>query len=109
MIWKKDILIQRLYNILNYYKIDFVDLLKVDTEGYEFNVIQSLGDQISKIKIIHFEHHFDDMIIKNYNLTDIHNLLIKNGFKKFFKTKMKFRKSFEYIYINKKYIQWNKN
>ena len=102
---KISIKVERLDNILSYYKIDFVDLLKVDTEGYEFNVIQSLGDQISKIKIIHFEHHFDDMIIKNYNLTDIHNLLIKNGFKKFFKTKMKFRKSFEYIYINKKYIQ----
>ena len=76
----------------------------MDTEGYELNVIESLGSYISKIKIIQFEHHFDDMILKNYNLSDIHDLLIKNGFMKFFKIKMKFRKSFEYIYINKKYI-----
>ena len=101
---KINIKVERLDNILNYHKIEFVDLLKVDTEGYELNVIESLGNYISKIKIIHFEHHFDDMILKNYNLTDIHELLIKNGFKKFFKIKMKFRKSFEYIYINKNYI-----
>ena len=96
--------VERLDNFLSYHKIDFVDLLKVDTEGYELNVIESLGSHISKIKIIHFEHHFDDMILKNYNLSDIHDLLIKNGFEKFFKIKMKFRKSFEYIYVNKKYI-----
>jgi len=40
-------------------------------------------------------------IIKNYNLTDIHSYLKKKGFIKFFKIKMKFRKSFEYLYINK--------
>lgn len=101
---KIDIKVERLDNFLSIYKIDFVDLLKVDTEGYELNVIESLGSYISKIKIIQFEHHFDDMILKNYNLSDIHDLLIKNGFMKFFKIKMKFRKSFEYIYINKKYI-----
>ncbi len=78
-----------------------VELLKIDTEGFEFNVIKSLGEKISKIKMIHFEHHFDDMIIKNYNLSDIHDYLISNGFIKTFKIKMKFRKSFEYIYLNK--------
>ena len=90
---------------LSYHKIDYIDLLKVDTEGYELNILQSLGKKISKIKIIHFEHHFDDMVLKNYTLSSIHDLLKTNGFTKFFKTKMKFRKSFEYIYINKKYIQ----
>ena len=42
------------------------------------------------------------MIIKSYKLSDIHNYLNdKNGFKKKFKIKMKFRKSFEYLYLNK--------
>ena len=41
------------------------------------------------------------MIMKNYKLSDIHSLLTLNGFEKYFKIKMKFRKSFEYIYINK--------
>ena len=41
------------------------------------------------------------MIIKNYNLSEIHDLLRNNNFEKVFKVKMKFRKSFEYIYENK--------
>ena len=100
---KIDVQVKRLDEFLNENKINEVDLLKIDTEGFEYKVLQSLGSDISKIKTIHFEHHFDDMIIKNYKLSDIHNLLIKNEFEKFFKIKMKFRKSFEYIYINRKF------
>lgn len=90
----------KLANFIDKNKIDKVDLLKIDTEGYEFNVIRGLGEKISKIKLIHLEHHFDDMIIKNYKLSDIHNYLKNNNFTKIFKIKMKFRKSFEYIYRN---------
>ena len=43
------------------------------------------------------------MILKNYNFRDINNLMVKNNFKQIFKSKMKFRKSFEYIYINKEF------
>lgn len=82
-------------------KIENIDLLKIDTEGFEFNVLKGAHKNLEYIKIIYFEHHFDNMIIKNYNLSDIHDYLIANGFKKYFKIKMKFRKSFEYIYINK--------
>ena len=64
-------------------------------------VLKGLQDKIKKIKLIHFEHHFDDMIMKDYKLSNINNYLIKNGFKKKFKIKMKFRKSFEYLYLNK--------
>ena len=90
-------------NFINKKKIDKIDLLKIDTEGYEFKIIKGLGESISKIKVIHLEHHFDDMIIKNYKLSDIHNYLKRNNFIKIFKIKMKFRKSFEYIYKNKNF------
>ena len=43
------------------------------------------------------------MLIKEYNLSDIHNYLIKNNFYKILKCKMKFRKTFEYIYCNKSF------
>ena len=89
-----------LSNFINQKKINHIDLLKIDTEGYEFSVLKGLRDEIKKIKAIHLEHHFDDMIIKNYKLSDIHNYLIKYDFKKKFKIKMKLRKSFEYIYEN---------
>ena len=85
-------------------KIFGIDLLKIDTEGYEFSIINGLLKNINKIKVIHFEHHYDDMVVKNYKFGDIHSLLIKNNFKQYFKIKMKFRKSFEYIYYNKSLI-----
>ena len=41
------------------------------------------------------------MIEKEYKFHDINNLLKKNNFIQLFKIKMKFRKSFEYIYGQK--------
>ena len=79
-----------------------VDLLKIDTEGFEFEVIKGLQDNIDLVKYIYFEHHFDQMIVKNYTFRDINQLLLKANFKKVFKIKMPFRKTFEYIYVNKR-------
>ena len=81
-------------------KVDYIDLLKIDTEGYELNILKGLNDSIKKTKLIYFEHHFDLMIKKGYKFNDINQLLMQNGFKQVFKNKMVFRKSFEYIYIN---------
>ena len=81
-----------------------IDVLKIDTEGYEYKVLNGTKEQLNKVKYIYFEHHFDDMLIKGYTLSDIHNYLAKRGFEKKFKLKMFFRKSFEYIYFNKNKI-----
>ena len=79
-----------------------IDLLKIDTEGFEFNIIKGLSKYSHKIKLIYFEHHYDDMLIKNYKFGDIHQLLINKEFIMIKKSKMIFRKSFEYIYENQK-------
>ena len=83
-------------------RIDKIDLIKIDTEGFEFNVLTGLGIEIRKVKFILFEHHYDNMIIKNYKFGDIHKLLQDNEFQRIFKIKMPFRKSFDYIYENKR-------
>ena len=82
-------------------KIEKIEFIKIDTEGFELNVLLGLEDDIKKIKFILFEHHYDNMIIKKYNFSDIHRLLDNSGFKQIFKIKMPFRKSFDYIYENK--------
>ncbi len=82
--------------------IDNVDLLKIDTEGYEFEVIKGAINNMSKINLIYFEHHYDDMLKKNYTFADINNFLKLHNFEKIFKLKMPFRKTFEYIYEKKK-------
>ncbi len=116
---KKKKLISSLNN-LNYYKeidvnqvsldqyiieknIKKIDFLKIDTEGSEYEIILGAVKSIKKIKLILFEHHFDDMILKEYKFSDINNFLIQNNFKQVFKIKMPFRKTFEYIYLNKTY------
>jgi FkbM family methyltransferase len=83
--------------------IKSINFLKIDTEGYEYKVLLGLKKYISKVHLIMFEHHYDNMIIKNYNFSEINSLLVKNKFKKIFKLKMPFRKTFEYIYENTKF------
>jgi FkbM family methyltransferase len=78
-----------------------IDILKIDTEGYDFEVILGLGEEINKVKYIYFEHHFHDMFIKKYKFREINQFLVNNNFKKIYKIKMSFRKTFEYIYYNR--------
>ena len=91
----------RLKEFIDQEKIDKIDFIKIDTAGFEFNILLGLENDIKKVKFILFEHHYDNMIIKNYKFKDINKLLKDNGFKKIFKTRMPFRKSFDYIYENK--------
>ena len=86
------------------HKLKTVNLLKIDTEGFEYEVIKGIGKKINLVKYIYFEHHFDQMIIKSYTYRKIHLLLKKSNFQKIFKVKMPFRKTFEYIYVNKNII-----
>ena len=81
-----------------------IDILKIDTEGYELNILKGITQKhLKKIKYIYFEHHYDLMIKKNYTYRDIKNFLNENNFYLSLKLKMNFRKTFEYIYENKKY------
>jgi len=97
---KINVKIITLQSYLKKKKINRIDFLKIDTEGHEYKVILGLKNFISKVKLIMFEHHYDDMVIKDYNFSKINDLLIKNKFRKIFKIKMPLRKTFEYIYEN---------
>lgn len=96
-----DIRIIRLDEYLNNNSIEYINFMKVDTEGYELNVLKGLGTKIYNVQYIMFEHHYHDMLIKAYKFSDINELLVKNNFIKIFKAKMPFRKTFEYIYENR--------
>ena len=77
--------------------LDKIDFLKIDTEGYEHNVLKGLEAKLSIVSLVMFEHHYDDMLKKDYTFRDIHRLLINNNFKQIYKYKMSFRKTFEYM------------
>ncbi len=87
-----------LFDYIEQKKIPKIDFLKIDTEGYEFNVLFGMGKYLKNVNLIMFEHHYHDMLVKNYSFSDIHDLLKKNNFNQIFKYKMPFRKTFEYVY-----------
>ena len=90
--------IETLSNYLEKNNIDKVGFLKIDTEGYEYEILKGMKDKIKFVDIVMFEHHYDNMIKKNYTFLDINELLKQHNFKQIYKSKMPFRKTFEYIY-----------
>jgi len=95
---KLKIKISKLKDYIEKNNIEKIDFMKIDTEGYEFEILLGLENKIKLVDIIMFEHHYDNMIKKGYTFGDINKLLIKNNFNKIYKSRMPFRKTFEYIY-----------
>ena len=93
--------IKTLENYMDLNNINKISFLKIDTEGYEYEILKGLRKKVKFVDMIMFEHHYDNMIIKNYTFSDINNFLKMNNFFQIYKTKMPFRKTFEYIYIKK--------
>jgi len=87
----------------NKYDLRYIDILKIDTEGFEFDIIKGTNESLKFVNFILFEHHYDQMIIKNYKFSQINEYLTKLNFKKIIKFKMPFRKTFEYIYVNENF------
>jgi len=69
----------KLKNFIEKNKIKKIDLIKIDTEGHEFQVLKGLEKKISIIKIILVEFH-NDIIYKNYSNKKVQNYLKKNNF-----------------------------
>ena len=101
---KIKIKISKLKDYIEINNIKKIDFMKIDTEGYEFEILLGLESKIKLVDIIMFEHHYDNMIKKGYTFEDINKLLIKNNFNKIYKSRMPFRKTFEYIYKRKESI-----
>ena len=46
-----------------------IDILKIDTEGYELNILKGISkNNFKKIKFIYVEHHYDLMVKKIINI-----------------------------------------
>ena len=70
---------KKLITIIELNKIKKIDLLKIDTEGHEFEVLKGIERAIKNIRYILIEFH-NDKIYLSYNPKKIHNHLIKNNF-----------------------------
>lgn len=62
----------RFSTLLSEYKIEQIDLLKLDIEGAEYDLFESMtGEDYQKIQNILFEYHFND----SRNMDDVHGLI----------------------------------
>jgi FkbM family methyltransferase len=66
-------------NYCNSRRVDFIDLLKIDTEGHEMKVIKGFGDMLTnkQIAIIQFEYGYANVLTKDL-LVDYWRLLNEN-------------------------------
>ena len=62
--------------------ITYIDFLKIDTEGYELNVVKGFDDFLENIKIIQFEYG-GTFLDNNTKLIDMIQFLESKGFYKF--------------------------
>lgn len=67
-------------SIVNEHKVTAVDLLQIDTEGYDFEIILNLDFKIIKPKIIHFEHYLTAETINGEQFMVLTDLLHRNGY-----------------------------
>jgi FkbM family methyltransferase len=91
-----------LSNILKKNKVRIIDLIKIDTEGHDFNVILGLGKYIDFSKYLIVEFHKKETF-ENYYPEKMHDYILQNGFilKKVFK--FPFLNFEDRIYKNIKY------
>ena len=62
-------------------KINYIDLIKIDTEGHEFEVLDGLKENIQKVKFILIEFQ-SNQIFDAYDPKKIDDFLKKNKFEK---------------------------
>ena len=89
----------KLDQIFNKKEIHKIDLLKIDTEGHEFEVLQGLNKKIKNVKWILIEFHHDRIYLK-YNPNKIHNYLLENNFVLESRFKFPFTTWEDRIYLN---------
>lgn len=70
-----------LENLFKKYKIGNIDLLVIDTEGYDYYILKSINFKIFKPKLILFEHGYIDNIMTISQINEILEVLIKNNYK----------------------------
>jgi FkbM family methyltransferase len=90
--------ITTLDNFISENEIDQIDILKVDVEGFEYEVLcgANIALQEKIIKVIQFERHLDDM--RDDHSPAINEFLKKRGYLKIREIKHPFGNFFEVLY-----------
>ena len=72
--------IKRLDEYMSQKQIEQIDLLKIDTQGYEPEVLEGLGEKLSKVDVVITELMFYDYYERSLSFSDIECFLQPAGF-----------------------------
>jgi len=93
--------VEKIDNFFNEKKISTIHILKIDTEGFELNVIKGAKNTLQKTKVIIIEFQLNDMYL-DYDPKEIENFLMINNFVLVKSLKFPFMPYEDRIYINEK-------
>ena len=102
----------RIDNYMDEYSLRYIDLLKIDTQGHEPEVLESIGEKLTNVHAVVAELMFFDYYDRSLSFSDIEKTLLPAGFKLYdishiVKNPMNGRTDWiDVIYLNKKF---NKN
>lgn len=74
-----EVMVSTVYDYCRANDIDHIDLLKIDAEGYDFEVIKGCGSFINRIKYLQFEHWTDEMVKQIIDYLPPHKLITLNS------------------------------
>ncbi len=69
-----------LSNLVKEQSIEHIDLLQIDTEGYDYEILKSINFNEIKPSIVSFEHGVRMGIMSKEQLFEIQNILMDNGY-----------------------------
>ena len=69
-----------LEELMNKHKVEKLDLLQIDTEGYDAEIIMNIDFSKINPSIIHFEHGYMDKIMDRKKLEEIMKFLNEKGY-----------------------------
>jgi len=96
---KERVQVQSIDNIFRSEHLNKIDLLKIDTEGFVYEILKGSKQSIKKIKMILVELHFSDLY-GNHDPEKIHSYLIQNNFKLLKSFKFPFMNWEDRLYLN---------
>ena len=78
---KRTVSVTRLDNYITNTQIKNINLLKIDTQGYEPEVLAGLGEALSRVDVVISELMFYDFYERSLSFSDIEKYLLPKGFR----------------------------
>lgn len=89
---------------IDWNRFDYVELVKIDTQGKDLDIIKSAGDYLDKIVYLNCEINTFNHYENNPKPHEYDDYLIKNGFQPVIDNSFVNNEVVDRTYINKKYI-----